>query len=268
MKGRKIRTYDGMRPYYFFLDDEEFVGKAQAREWVKPVDRYWPSSDSHTAVASPWHVYPDYRRHYANSGMHFEKPVIFIQNKYTIEWEIGPINYLPLRGLSKFLEQVSDSFDVVYSRPNNVPSSNGYSKDHNAELNYPDTDILARFPQVMNLEKMCINNGKDYNRTKLEILSKTHFFVGVQGGGAHLFSYFGNSILLLLHIRGYEYPHAYQKGPYKYLSSSPPKLLLARNFDDFIHALKLLGKVDPQNPMGSLEAFLTDEESTLKELLL
>lgn len=164
LTGRRIKTYAGMRPYYFFLADDEFLTKNEDRCWVKWEERYWPSNASDTAVKSPWHVYPNYRDQYIDSTINFEKPVIFIQNKYAKEWEMAPINYFPLSGLELFLKKVSRRFDVVYSCPNNVPKSSGYSKDHNEEVRYADMEVLAKFPQVISFEKMCLERKLDYNR--------------------------------------------------------------------------------------------------------
>lgn len=248
LDGRRILTYRGMRPYYFFLDDDQYAEKDAPRRWLPVAQRYWPSNSTYHAVASPWHACPDYRRHYAGAGMRFARPLIFIQNKFTIEWNVGPINYLPLNGLASFLEATADRFEVVYSRPDSLPVERGYSKDHNAPLDYPDHAILARHPHVHHLERLCAESGLDYNRTKLEILAKSRIYVATQGGGAHILACFGGSLLLLLdrseHFakEGREYPHAYRHGPYKYLARVPPKLMVARNFTDFNAALDALGR--------------------------
>lgn len=247
LDGRCIVTYAGMRPYYFFLDDDQFKAKREPRRWLRQKERYWPSNTTYSAKASPWHVYSDYRKYYAASGPCFERPVIFIQNKFAIEWGVGPINYIPLNGLKDFLELTAGHFDVVYSRPHSLPESAGYSKDHNVMLSYPDIAVLDEFPHVHHFERLCADGNADYNRTKLEILAKSHLFVAVQGGGAHILACFGNSLMLLLdceenmRVRK-EYPHAYQHGPYKYLAECPPTLMVARNYGDFNAALKALGR--------------------------
>jgi hypothetical protein len=48
---------------------------------------------------------------------------------------------------------------------------------------------------------------------------------------------------LVLHNAGDEYPHAYQHGPYKYLSAQPPKLLVARNSEEFNAGIEVMGSV-------------------------
>lgn len=242
LAGRRIVTYAGMRPYYFFLDDDEFGIKPEPRRWLPEGRRYWPYNSTYTAVKSPWHAYPDYRKQFAASGRTFNRPLLFVQNKFNIEWDIGPINFMPLNSLSMLLNITANKFDVVYSRPR--AGLRGYSMDHNTFCDYPDRALIQRYPHVLDFEESCEVSGDNYNQAKLEMLSKSHLFVAVQGGGAHIIACFGNSLFLLLHHhagRDEEYPHAYQHGPYKYLSKHPAKLMVARNHEDFHAGVQVMG---------------------------
>lgn len=250
LQGKRIKTYEGMRPYYFFLGEDELEFKADARHWVPTTGRNWPSNSTYEATARPWHIYPDYRTHYARRGMTFQRPVIFIQNKFTIEWNIGPVNYIPVRSLLEFLEQAKSRFTVVYSRPGSAANAPiGYSRDRNRELGYPDGRLTEKFPDLIHLERMCADQALDYNQTKLELLAKSNLYIAVQGGGAHLMAAFGHSLMLMLDREenlgreGREYPHAYQHGPYKYLSKVPPKLLVTRSFQDYIEGMEMMLQV-------------------------
>lgn len=239
LSGRRIVTYAGMRPYYFFLEESEFEEKIEPRNWLPESERYWPSNSTYTATASPWHVYPDYRLHFMQKGKRFDRPVLFIQNKFAVEWDEGPVNYIPLDGLRRLLGLTANRFDVVYSRPRE--RAIGYSWDHGAACDYPDRAVIEQFAHVTDFEAECQATGGNYNQTKLEVLAKSHLFVAVQGGGAHVLACFGGSLLLLLHNAGDEYPHAYQHGPYKYLSAQPPKLLVALNTDEFRAGIEAIG---------------------------
>jgi hypothetical protein len=243
LAGRRVITYRGMRPYYYFLGDDEFEEKAGPRAWLPVEDRGWPSRSTYSATRQAWHAMPDYRSRYAGQGMEFDRSVLFIQNKFTVEWGRGPINYLPLDPLARLFELTAERFDIVYSRPRSLGTDVGYSSDHNSHCDYPDLEIARRFKHVRILEDLCAATGDDYNQTKLEILAKSHLFVAAQGGGAHLLACFGDSLLLLLHLQGEEYPHAYAAGPYKYLAANPPILLLARDHDQFVLGVELMGAV-------------------------
>ena len=208
--------------------------------------RKWPSPSTYTAVRSPWHLYPDYRSIYKDGGPAFDRPVVYIQNKFNVEWGIGPINYLPLVTLKKVFGTISEDFIIVYSRPNIGKKLDGYTADHNKDCNYPDREILDQNPHVIVLEDYCVENDLPYNLTKLQILAKSYLMVGVQGGGSHLLACFGASLFILLHIHGPEDPHAYSTGPYKYLASPPPTLLVTRSFAEINRAIDVFSFVGVQ----------------------
>jgi hypothetical protein len=250
LAGRRVITYAGMRPYYFFLDDDEFQAKFERRSFVRPQRRFWPSNSTYDATRQRWHACPDYRSHFKGRGRTFDRPVLFVQNKFTVEWDVGPINYLPLILLQKLFQRSADRFHVVYSRPRDSIEGKGYTADDNSSCEYPDIAMARQFEHVEILEETCLATGADYNTTKLEILAKTHVFVATQGGGAHLLACFGNSILLILHRRGAEYPHAYTSGPYKYLSDPPPLLLLAQTDEALAEGLKVVVTASVRNGMA------------------
>jgi len=252
LKDRKVVTYRGMRPYYYFLDDAEYDEKSEPRIFLEIPERTWPSNSSYSATKQPWHVMPDYRARYKDQGKTFDKPVLFIQNKFTVDSGIGPINFISLRQLG-LLFGYADRFDIVYSRPRANITSGDYSNDHNIFCEYPDLALAKEFPQVTVLEDYCAQEGLPYNQTKLEMLAKSYLFATVQGGGAHLLACFDNSLILLLHRYGHEYPHSYAKGPYKYLSDPPPRLLVARSFADYADGVSLLGSAGLKNGRVTLD---------------
>jgi hypothetical protein len=245
LSGRRVVTYRGMRPYYYFLDDDEFHEKPDRRQWFPFRQRDWPTNATSLATKQPWHVLPNYRSRYGSQGRTFERPVLFIQNKFAVEWDKGPINYLPLSLLKVLFSFAADRFDVVYSRPGIMPESADYTTDANGHCDYPDLALAKSFDNVLILEDLCADGRASYNLTKLEILAKSRVFVAVQGGGAHLLACFGGSVLLLLHREGDEYPHAYTSGPYTYLSTPPPVLLLARDHDQLAAGVNLVGVLQP-----------------------
>lgn len=242
LSGRRVRTYAGMRAYYYFLDDAEYAEQSGERAWLPPDQRAWPSNSSYTATRQEWHRMPDYRARYAGEGMRFERPVLFIQNKFCVEWGEGPINYLPLKALERLFALAGEQFDVVYSRPRAMGGRDDYAADDNSDCDYPDLSMARRFPSVLVLEDYVAANGLDYNRTKLQIAAKAHLFVAVQGGGAHLLACFGDSLLLLLHRVGDEYPHCYAAGPYTYLADPPPLLLIARDTAPLMRGIDLVAE--------------------------
>lgn len=239
LNDRRVVTYRGMEPYYFFLSDGEFLEKDERRTYSPPKGRTWPTNNTHTATRKPWHAPPDYRKFYAKRARLFQRPILYIQNKFTVEWGIGPINYLPIGGLRSLLQFAADKFQVVFSRPG-ARRASGYSNDHNRFCDYPDLDVVRHTEGALILEDIATSEERPYNEVKLEFLAGAHLFVTVQGGSAHILAAFGNSLLAILHRHGEEYPHAYSHGPYKYLSHTPPELLVARSDADFRFALQVV----------------------------
>lgn len=244
LAGRRVVSYAGMAPYYFFLEPDEFVEKNEARHWVREEDRDWPTNSTYTATLKPWHRPPDFRRHYAPAARRFSRPTLFIQNKFTVEWFKGPINYLPLNALEQVLTIAADRFQVVYSRPGAVADYAGYSADQNAYCQYPDLEMVRRFPGALVLEEMVASEGRPYNELKLEILAGAHLFLATQGGSAHILAAFGNSLLVLLHRTGPEYPHAYQHGPYQYLSPQHLTMILAYDDEQLADGIAMFENVE------------------------
>jgi len=245
LRGKRVVTYGGMRPYYYFLDEDELVEKLDIRDYLPPRKRRWPSNSTWHATRQPWHVMPDYRSRYRDQGLAFAKPLLFVQNKFCVEASRGPINYVPLHELEALFERTAGLFDVVYSRPRALPRAAEYTVDMNEDCSYPDLPLARRFGHVTSLEDLCAENNKPYNLTKLEILSKCHLFVAVQGGGANLLANFGQSLLLVLHYYGHEYPHAYKLGPYKYLATPAPVLMLARRHSQFERGVQVFTSIRP-----------------------
>jgi hypothetical protein len=107
---------------------------------------------------------------------------------------------MPLNSLQRLLQLTVNVFDVVYSRPR-APAS-GHSCDDNVSCDYPDRAVIRQFAHVTDFEAACESGAENYNQAKLEVLSKSHVFVAVQGGGPHLLACFGESLFLLLHNAG------------------------------------------------------------------
>jgi hypothetical protein len=214
---------------------------------VPEPDRDWPTNSTHTATRKPWHRPPDYRAFYKTRARRFSRPTLFIQNKFTAEWGYGPINYLPLTYLNDLLSLTAAKFQIVFSRPGARQFGAGYSVDHNPFCDYPDLDVVRKFQDAIVLEEFAGRERRSYNEVKLEILAGAHLFLAVQGGSAHILAAFGNSLLAILHRRGEEFPHAYQHGPYKYLSNDPPEVLIARNDVELECAIKVLASATVVN---------------------
>lgn len=243
IEGRRVVSHAGMRPYYYFLEEDEFAEKSDLRAWVPVIERDWPGNSSYDAVRAPWHKMPDYRARYLPEAPLFARPLLFIQNKFCVEWNAGPVNYLPLHVLEPLFAQAGTRFDIVYSRPRRMAGNAGYGEDGNQDCDYPDLLLAGRYPAVTVLEDHAAAYGVPYNLAKLRILSRCHVSIAVQGGGAHLLACFGDALLLVYHREGPEYPHAYAHGPYKYLADPAPLLMVAQTSDQLVEGAAVVANV-------------------------
>jgi len=253
MRGRKVSTYAGMWPYYFFLDKSQVLLREEPRSFMLGHERWWPNNSEHLLPKSEIKEHPDYRSHYKNSEYVWDKPILFVQNKFQIEWYQGPINYIDISTLQIILETLSNKFQIIYSRPGINAHQSGYIGDNSDFCSYPDRSVITRFPNVIIFEDLAA--GGQYNEIKLKILANAHHFLAVQGGGTYLLTLFGDSLLIVLHRLGREYRHSYWRGFYTYAGNSPPTLLVARNSDEFERCIDLL-TVAPDMP-GQKESYST-----------
>jgi hypothetical protein len=134
-----------------------------------------------------------------------EKPLLVIHNKHNAEWESStPINTLSVGLLDDLCRRLTPSYTVVYSRPS--LGLVGYAYDHNPlvettadkdmlRASHPDVllyeDLLQRFPTY------------SYNHFKLLLHAACEHYVCVQGGNAHMVSFFFQR-MVILHKRGSE----------------------------------------------------------------
>lgn len=159
--GRKVISYQGMRPYYYFLEDTEYEEKQHPRVWVHPHGRHYlpahlKSDDevfgSATVAPLPEFHPPPYAAHYKSlPGLEFRapKPLVLIQNKYNSEWGGPPVNYFSLEDLHAMVSALTPHFFVVYIRTNTLRVP-GYSHDHNEEASFEFHDkpmLLNAFPK-------------------------------------------------------------------------------------------------------------------------
>ena len=228
----KVSTYSGMKPYYYFLDRKNFIESNDRRYWLPPEERWWPGSNEHNRISILGEKYPKIVK------LQKDEKVLFIQNKYCLEWEGGPINYLSLDVLSEIFEKTKNKCKVLYSRQGifSTDANLGISIDHNTELEFQDLALCKSFSHVKIIEERGLINFRSYNSKKLHWISKASFLAGVQGGSNYPWVYF-NKDALILHKRGRESEFSYVRGFYSYLSSPPLQLRVVDNDETFLAEL-------------------------------
>jgi len=206
-----VTTYNGMRPYYYFLPDAQVVERDGDRTWLGAEHR--PLLLNRTEHVARFDVRawtpPPYRDFYAEAGTSLfswkDKPLLVIHNKHNGEWESPtPINTLSVRLLDDLCRLLTPSYTVVYCRPSR--GLTGYSYDHNPLVETTaDKDMLrASHPDVLLYEDLLLRFPTySYNHLKLLLHAACQNYVCVQGGNAHMVSFFFQR-MVVLHKRGAE----------------------------------------------------------------
>ena len=251
---RKVRLYEGMESFYYFLPRGQITTKRELRVSL-PADQrplFLANRTEHITIQSPAALFPDYRKYFsANYSVEFDKPICVIQNKYCVEWGIGPINYLSVEFLDSAFSRLKAKFQIIYFRQGLRKAAAGFSADHNTPLPFSDHEVLARHPEVLIFEDLLDRHPEfDYNTLKNAIFSKTHLFIASQGGGTYHSSLFSGSLLAINHKSGQEVRFSYAEGFYRLASNPAPVLLicgsdqqLERSLDVFVNSEAVDGRL-------------------------
>jgi hypothetical protein len=243
MHGRRIQTYQGMRPFYFFLEPDQIEEVTTLRQFVFPQHRpeWLPNRDDHQSSRSPFEMFPDYRSHYRDGLFNLGRPLLIIHNKVTPEWGGPPRNMLSLGLLDALFEQFSLRFHIVYLRAGLLGTPNGYSLDHQPELPFDDLALLRRHGRVEVFDEMAASlaDAMSYNEAKLRLYAHADFHITVQGGNAHLLSMFSGGMVAILHRAGQETRHSYAHGHFSYAAAPPPRWLICRTEADVLRCVPL-----------------------------
>jgi hypothetical protein len=245
MQHRRISTYRGMRPFYFFLSPDQIEERGEARRFVFPQDRpFWlPNRNDHAARRSPFEMFPDYRSHFDHGMFNVSRPLLVIHNKVTPEWGGPPINVLPIALLDQLFGELIADFQVIYLRPGVLSLPADYSADqHQPDLAFEDLALLRNHPQVVIFDELAASlaPAMPANEVKLRLYAQTYHHITVQGGNAHLLSMFSGGVAAILHRAGREIHHSYADGHFTYASTPPPRWLICRTGADVQGCIPIL----------------------------
>jgi hypothetical protein len=255
-KDTKVRSYAGMRPYYFFLEDDEieFYGPETKRDYVLPDNRdFLPTHMRHedalitnyqeNALMLKFFVAPPFHHNFSNfpTGIFDDdrKKIVIIQNKFNNEWWEGPLNYLEIGELRDLCAKFKD-WNVVYIRSNDY-NGTGYSRDHNEDSELKEDalkekDMLrSEFPNVHIFEDMIQKFNIDFNTLKNILFGSASLTVSTHGGQAFFDMYFcSKHIVYTKSIPSYafNYDKEFFQKLHLLLCPVPHEVMFASNTDE------------------------------------
>ncbi|WP_338663387.1 hypothetical protein VQH23_25055 [Pararoseomonas sp. SCSIO 73927] len=255
MAGRRIDTYAGMEPFYFFLEPNQIVTEKRKRGMVRPSNApdhfLYPSGLYAHRSGLEWA--PDYRGRYA-TDFRFGKPILVVHNKYTVEWGGVPHNYLREETLERIFSSLKHKYQIVFFEAARAShGSRGYSEDRQGLLEYNDVQIAQRHPEVLIFGDMLEKSRDSYNLLKLKVFASAYHFITTQGGNAHMCALFPGSMVAIQHIRGAEFRYTYQDGIFQFLANPRPLYFICKDaaaLHEALPAFEDCARVDDRVHLG------------------
>jgi len=147
-----VVTSKGMKPFYYFCDDvrEEFeyrnIDNAAAglndlpNNWIHGTN---PLEEPGVLDYSKW-TPPPYKEYYKNDEIKFDKPIVFISNKFNLEHGEIPYGYFDIKCLHEMFSYLTDSgYAVVYKRVSNTEKHFTIDQNERDSLSVGYHNILA-----------------------------------------------------------------------------------------------------------------------------
>jgi hypothetical protein len=189
--GDKVKVYckPGLGELYYFADE------------VVEVDRFdaYNDSVSYTKLAPDYTkegwTPPPLKEKYGKY-IQFNKPVVVIQNKYSLEWLEGTFNYYPTEVLGELFGYLKEKYDIVYIRPKG--DDKRYYKDENEIQEFDDFEYINNLhPYVYTIDKFLkLYPQFSFNVMQLMLEASSDKHITVSGGNACLSAYFGGDVII------------------------------------------------------------------------
>lgn len=220
------------KPFYFF--SENHLEKYEKRDWEASYDYYDVPNMTHSPTFSyaKWARVP-LKGHYKNELFVYGKPMLIIANKYNIEWDQPPINFLDIPTLDQILTKYKQRYQIIYNRPlsSQIIDDNSEIKDLNEHAwireNHPDVILMH------DLHEQHRDKVDNFNQLQLMVYANCDRFISMHGGTASLASYFGGINIILSHP-GWGMEHHFNEYETIFPALSGAKILHAKTTDEVL----------------------------------
>lgn len=141
---------------------------------------------------------PPLNEYYQNDTFKFDKPILTIHNKNTIEWGVDIFNFFDTDALEKLFILFKDDYNIIYIRPPYTEEF-GYQKDDNQSIiNIGDEELLKKYNIMSICDILKENNNISYNLVQFMVLANSNKHI-TPAGDAVIPSYFGGDTLIYNH---------------------------------------------------------------------
>ena len=142
---------------------------------------------------------PPLKKHYKNNIIKFNKPIITIHNKNTLEWgNSGIFNYFNSEALDKIFKLFYDTHKIIYIRPVDNGESVKLQKDDGQNtIDIGDLRLIKnKYPNVLWIGDMFEKyKVESYNELQFMILANSEMHIA-SAGEAVIPAYFGGDLLI------------------------------------------------------------------------
>ncbi|WP_162054846.1 hypothetical protein [Pontibacter pamirensis] len=184
------------KEFYFFSDNHE--ERYSERDAVSNYGNFEVPNMTHNISFSyaKWTRVP-LKERYQNTTFLYDKPLLVIANKYNVEWDESPVNFLSIALLNKIISKYKNKYQIVYNRPlyAHIVPDNSEILDLNEykwlQETHPEVIVLK------DLYKRHSASLKNFNHLQLLVYANCSHFISVHGGTAALASYFGGTNIIL-----------------------------------------------------------------------
>lgn len=188
--------------------------------------------------------FPDYKKQFANELFFGMKPLLIVHNKYTMEWNGPPINFINIDTLRYIFENYRERYHIIYSRLGSKSNDEHIVEDHQGDFAKGDfadeeEELLKQhsITKVQDLYRMHQDSANNFNHFQLLLHSKCENFVSVQGGTSALASYFGGKNLIYA-VRGSEVRNRLYDSNNLFSKVSDQSIFRAKSYDEMVRLLK------------------------------
>ncbi|MBC3786893.1 hypothetical protein [Spirosoma utsteinense] len=233
---RQTISCSNTKPFYFF--SENHLERYDKRIWEAGYDYYEVPNMTHSPTFdfTKWARVP-LRDQYKNDVFAFDKPLLVIANKYNIEWDKPPVNFLDIPALDRIVTMFKATHQIVYNRPlaTQIVGDNSETMDlkEHQWLREHHPEVV----QMNDLYEQHRDNVQSFNHLQLMVYANCNRFISMHGGTAALASYFGGINLILSHPGG-GLEHHFNEYATIFPALSGATILHARNRDEVFQHLK------------------------------
>ncbi len=144
---------------------------------------------------------PPYKEHFSNDILVYDKPILTIGNKCTIEWEKDLFNYFDIESLKMIFDTFYDDYKIIYIRPPHSHTNSFQHDDLTSTRDIGDNELIKEsYPDVITMDDLLESYpDKSYNELQMMSLANSDKHICSAGGESAIASYFGGDVLIYRH---------------------------------------------------------------------